>query len=66
MIVRDLEFFRRMILSDETLQEQLRDLTERDQFVTRVVELGEIHNCSFSIAEVEEAMREGRRVWVQG
>ena len=59
------EEFRWLVLSDDSLQEKLRDETDRLQFVARVVELGTINGFEFTPADVEEAMNAARRDWLQ-
>jgi len=59
------EEFQQFVLADESLQESLRDITERKEFVTRVVELGTKYGYAFTSNEVEEAMRINRRSWTE-
>ena len=54
------EDFRSLVLGDESLQAQLCDITERSEFITRVIELGEAHGCKFTAQDVAEAMRRSR------
>lgn len=59
------EDFRSMVLGDESLQAQLRDITERDEFIAKVIELGEAHGCEFTAEDVAESMRRGRSTGVE-
>ena len=63
----DIEFqrFREIVLADESLQQQLCALHEKEAFVRHVVELGLRYGCEFSPDEVEDAMRAGRRSWFE-
>jgi hypothetical protein len=54
-----------MVLGDESLQVQLRDITDRDEFIAKVIELGEGHGCDLTAEDVNEAMRRGRRTQVE-
>ena len=59
------ETFYEMVLSDEALQRQLRDIDQADEFIARVVELGEERGFSFTEDDVQEAMRTSRRAWLE-
>ena len=57
--------FRRLIFSDTRLQEKLREIKDRQEFIHLVVESGRERNCDFTFDEVENALRDGRRVWIE-
>ena len=57
--------FREIIFSDVSLQEKLRELTDREEFIRLIVELGNERGCEFTAAEVENSLRNGRRVWIE-
>ena len=59
------EQFRKIVLEDLSLQAHLREATERDEFVRRTVEAGAGRGLEFSAEDVESAMRESRRVWIE-
>jgi hypothetical protein len=61
----ELERFRLLVLGDESLQEELRALTDQKEFIERVVRLGEVWGCRFTAAEVEEALWAARRSWLE-
>ena len=65
MVESSFEEFRHLVLSDESLQRQLRDETDRLRFVARVVELGASSGFEFTPADVEQAMNTARRDWLQ-
>jgi hypothetical protein len=52
-----LEKFRQLVFASEPLQDELRDLTDRKDFVTRLTDLGAAHGHHFTAADVDEAMR---------
>lgn len=61
----EFEEFRRLVMQDVSLQENLRDLIDPDRFADRVVELGIDRGFKFSSDEVAEAMRENKRAWIE-
>lgn len=65
MSEENFERFREIVLRDLSLQERLREITDRQVFIRRVVELSA--ECGFEIApeDVEEAMRRRRREWIE-
>lgn len=58
-----LEEFRRLVLEDFALQEELRAQTDRAQFIARVVALGRQHGCVFAADDVANALQASRREW---
>ena len=61
----DFERFRKLVLANEVLQLGLRELRDKESFVQAVVELGSHHGFEFSRDDVEDAMRAGRRAWIE-
>jgi hypothetical protein len=59
------EEFRQLVLAEESLQEELRAITDRKVFIDRLIELGIESDCEFTSDDVEEAMRISRRVWTE-
>jgi hypothetical protein len=57
--------FRQLVLEDEALAEELRDIVDRKLFVERVVQFGATRGCRFSPKDVEEGLRAGRRSWLE-
>ena len=57
--------FRAIVFFDESLQEELRKPDDRREFVRLTVESGRARGCEFTHEEVENALREGRRVWIE-
>ncbi len=56
--------FRAVVEQDDALQEDLRDITDRELFASRLVKLGASRGCHFAEADVAEALRAERRVWL--
>jgi Nif11 domain len=65
MLSEPLTRFRLLVLQDQSLQNQLRDLDDRDEFIVRAIELGRLHDYDFTEADVNEAMQAGRRAWLE-
>lgn len=59
------EEFRQLVLAEESLQEELRAITDRKVFIDRLIELGIENDCEFTSDDVEEAMRISRRIWTE-
>ena len=57
--------FRTIVEQDEELQKELRDIQDRNLFISRVVQLGESRGCRFTATEVEEAMKVSHREWLE-
>jgi hypothetical protein len=60
-----LEQFHTIVLNDRSLQKQLGDLTDIDEFTKRVIELGLECGCEFSPAEIEDKINANRRRWIE-
>jgi hypothetical protein len=59
------ERFRQLVLGDATLQERLRETPDLKAFVALTLRLGQEHGYRFTAEEVENALRESRRAWLQ-
>jgi hypothetical protein len=57
--------FRKLVLEDPVLQDELREIVDRASFIDCALRLGEQRGHRFSRADVEDAMRAGRRVWLE-
>lgn len=57
--------FRSVIFFDISLQEKLREMADREEFIRTAVELGSERGFDFTADEVENALRAGRRVWIE-
>jgi hypothetical protein len=55
--------FRDLVLSDRKLQEELRHITDRSQFIERVVSLSRERGIDLDASDVDEALRIGRSDW---
>jgi hypothetical protein len=63
MSKENLNHFCRLVLSELNLQNQLKILTERDDFIPRVIELGAEKGFEISREDIEFQLRENRRLW---
>lgn len=61
----NLEQFRRIVIGDVALQQQLVHVSDRDAFLRCVVELGVAHGYRFTVADVEQALQASRRAWFE-
>ncbi len=59
------EPFRRLVLAEPELQEQLAAVTDRGEFINRTVELGQQRGFTFLQGDVEAAIQADRRSWME-
>jgi Nif11 domain len=62
---QNLERFRELVLADRELHDQLRAAATRQDFIALAVRLGAERGCVFTAAQVEAALREQRRAWLE-
>lgn len=60
-----LERFCNSVFKDVSLQEQLRQVIDRELFVDLVVRLGDKRGFTFNAQDVNEALRANRRAWIE-
>jgi hypothetical protein len=65
MAKSSLDLFRQAILSDESLQAQLREIAGWPSFVAAALRLAADRGLAITAADLEAAAREGRRVWME-
>jgi hypothetical protein len=63
MSKENLNRFCELVLADLELQKHLKNLTERDEFISKVIKLSAASGLEISRKEIEERMRENRRLW---
>lgn len=61
----EFERFRQAVLQDTNLQQQLRETSDRESFVTLVWELANERGYRFSTADVQDAMQAAQRAWIE-
>jgi hypothetical protein len=59
------ESFRRLVLSEPLIQDELVAITDRDTFFSHAVELGRKHGLDFLEDDVETALQGARRKWME-
>lgn len=64
MSFANLEQFCREVLLDTSLQEKLRNIDSRPDFIERVIETGAERGFEFSTEDVQEAMQAGYSAWL--
>ena len=60
-----LDRFCNLVYEDVTLQEQLRQVIDKQLFIDLVVRLGEERGFSFNAKDVDETLRANRRAWIE-
>lgn len=63
MSKENLNQFCRLVLSELSLQNQLKDLIEREDFVAQVINLGAQSGFEITREDIEWQLRENRRLW---
>jgi predicted ribosomally synthesized peptide with nif11-like leader len=61
----DLEQFCERVLQNQSLQEKLRSIPDRQAFIASVVQLGTEQGFTFSVEEVQTAMQNRTRAWIE-
>jgi hypothetical protein len=54
-----------IIFSDKILQTELQKITDREEFINKVAELGKTFGFEFSIEEIRQMMQENQRGWIE-
>ena len=62
----DLDSFRLLVLGEPALEEELREIVDRELFIDRVVRLAAERGYDVTAGDVAEAMRLGRRALQEG
>ena len=53
------------VLADSELQRQLRETKDKEGFLEMVIQLGHERGYNFSMSDVESALNEARRTWLE-
>ena len=61
----DFQQFRLAVLADPALQQDLRNIGDQAQFIDAVVTKGVQMGFEITDKDVEAAMRDGRRSWIE-
>jgi hypothetical protein len=57
--------FRRLVLEDDALQEDLRQAASQESLFEKVLALGRERGFRFSKQDLEDAVRANRRAWLE-
>jgi hypothetical protein len=57
--------FRRIVLSDRSLQGELMQVTDRKEFTSLALRLGEERGARFTAGDVDAAFQAARRAWIE-
>jgi len=57
--------FRERVLQDAALQDRLKDIADRDEFMALVEQLGGESGFTFTRDDVLQAMQASRRAWIE-
>lgn len=63
--VSEFDRFRRFVLRDPSLQEKLLETTDRTQFTSLALRLGEQLRTHFTAGDVDAALQAARRAWIE-
>lgn len=61
----DLEKLRQIVFRDEALQNDLQAISDREEFIERVLEIGKMRDLNFTEEDILQAMNEQRRAWIE-
>lgn len=61
----DLEKLRQVVSRDEDLQNDLQAISDREEFIERVLEIGRTRDLKFTKEDILQAMNEQRRAWIE-
>lgn len=65
MMSGNIEKLREIVLGEADLQARLHEISDRDEFIERVLEIGKTFGLEIESEDVLEAMRESRRLWIE-
>src|ERR1700730_3460913 len=60
----DFDRFRRLVLRDPSLQAELMRVTDRTEFTSLALRLGQQHGAGFTAGDVDAAFQAARRSWI--
>jgi hypothetical protein len=65
MSQEDFDSFRQLVFADAGLQRALRDISDHEVFVERLVNLAAQRGLAVHADDVDEALRGSRRAWLE-
>ena len=63
--LQGIDRFRDEVLANEDLQRQLRETPDKETFLEVMMNLGRECGYDFSIADIETALGQARRTWIE-
>ena len=63
--LQGIDRFRDEVLANEDLQRQLRETPDKETFLEVMMNLGRECGYNFSIADIETALGQARRTWIE-
>lgn len=61
----DLEKLRQIVFHDAALQNDLQAISDREEFIARVLKIGSERDLKFTEEDILQAMNEQRRTWIE-
>ena len=61
----DLEKLRQIVYRDAALQNDLQAISDREEFIDRVLAIGRERDLNFTEEDILQAMNEQRRAWIE-
>ncbi len=65
MSAQDFEKLQLVILENPALQIELREITDLEDFIFRVIEIGADYGLHFGYEDILQIIRQRRRVWIE-
>ncbi len=61
----EIEKLREIVLGDDDLQTRLQGISDRSEFIARVLEVAESLGLEIGSEDISQAMIENRRLWIE-
>jgi hypothetical protein len=61
----DLEKLRQIVFQNAALLNDLQAISDREEFIDRVLEIGRTRDLKFTKEDILQAMNEQRRAWIE-
>lgn len=62
---QNFEQFYRLVLEEISLQKELRDISDKEDFFARVIELGKENGFDFTVENIREKNQQNQRAWIE-
>lgn len=64
-MIKDLEKLRQIVFRDAALQSDLQAISDREEFIKRMLEIGSERDLKFTEEDILQAMNDQRRAWIE-